>query len=87
MYGFRENEILVSTGYEIIRVKRPHILQLHIYHHKMGLPNTRPRLLSYCALKLVHWYSDAVALSKEINKITGPVYVALTWCGDFQSIQ
>jgi len=37
-------------------LKHLQISELHISHPKNGLPYTRPRLLSYCARKLVHGY-------------------------------
>jgi len=40
----------------VFRVKHPQITQLHISNTDKGLPQTRTRLLSYCARKLVHRY-------------------------------
>jgi len=48
----------------VFRVKHPHISELHISHPHKSLPYIRPRLLSYCALKLVH------RIKKRIKKQT-----------------
>jgi len=47
-------QLPIPTNFRgVFMVKHPKISELHISHPKKGLPYTRPRLLSYCALKLV----------------------------------
>jgi len=57
----------------------PNFITTHFSSQK-GLSCTRPRLLSYCARKLVHGYSRALLkYNTKKNKVTGPLYVAPTW--------
>jgi len=57
-------------------VKHPWISEWHISHPLKGFPNTRPRLLSYCARKLVHQHGMQLNWRKKnkqnTKKVTRP---------------
>jgi len=72
--------------YGVFHRKTPKSSEWHISHPQKGLPYTRPRLLSYCALKLVHgrrvWAVAVLKNKKQKTKnltVTVPAYIAPTW--------